>query len=195
MVVSPPPLDSRLAAEIDSIGSVKYIVVPNSFHYLFAAEFSRRYSSACVVAAPSLRERVLELGFANELGPRPPADWATELDYVVLGPVRGLSEILFFHLPSQTRLITDLAFNMARYPRRLDRLFWRLSGIPGRFGPGRTARSLFLKDREAACRCISRASEWPLRRIVVAHGDAIEHDAVHEFRRAFSDYLTESPAA
>ena len=105
---------------------------------------------------------------------------------MILGPVRGLSEVLLFHRSSRTLILTDLAFNVTRYPRTLDRLFWRLSGIPARFGPGRTARSLFLTDRDVASRCLSRAAEWPFRRIVVAHGDAIEHDAMKEFQRAFS---------
>ena len=190
VVISPPALlDADLAAEIDALGVVGYAVVPNSFHYLFAARFERHYPAARLLVAPSLSERVPELGSGSELGPRPPADWAGELEHVVLGPVRGLSEVLFFHSSSRTLILTDLAFNMTRYPRALDRLFWRLSGVPALFGPGRIARSLLLSDREAARRCIARAAEWPFRRIVVAHGDAVEQDATRQFHRAFSEFL------
>ena len=40
------------------------------------------------------------------------------LEYLVLGPVRGLSEVLFFHISSATLILTDLAFNLVRYPRQ-----------------------------------------------------------------------------
>lgn len=194
VVISPPALlDADLGAEIDALGSVAYGVVPNSFHYLFAAGFERHYPAARLLVAPSLPERVPELDSGGELGPRPPADWVGELEHAILGPVRGLSEVLFFHRSSRTLILTDLAFNMTRYPRALDRLFWRVSGIPGRFGPGRIARSLLLGDREAARRCIVRAAEWPFRRIVVAHGEAIEQDALQEFRRAFPEFLEGRP--
>lgn len=190
VVISPPPgIDSTSAAALDSIGTVAYGVVPNSFHYLFASGFLERYPAARLLVTPGLPRRVPELGSATELGPRPPEAWSGELEYTVLGPVRGVSESLLFHVPSRTLILTDLAFNMLAYPRPFDRFFWRLSGVPARFGPGRTSRSLLLRDREAASRCLSRALAWPIRRIVVAHGDTVETDAADELRRAFSRYL------
>ena len=195
VVIAPPPRpDSRLAAEIDVLGPVEYVVVPNSFHYLFALEFLDLYPEASLFVAPLLGERVPELRFATELATRRPETWPDELDYVVLGPVRGVSEVLFFHERSGTLILTDLAFNMTRYPRPLDRLFWRLSGLPGRFGPGRTSRTLLLSDRGVAAKCLSQVSKWPITRIVMAHGDAIEQDAAGHFRQAFSRYLQSPPA-
>lgn len=196
VVIAPPPRpDSRLATEIDALGPVEYVVVPNSFHYLFALEFLGLYPQASLFVAPLLGERVPELRFATELATRRPETWPEELDYVVLGPVRGVSEVLFFHELSGTLILTDLAFNMTRYPRPIDRLIWRLSGLPGRFGPGRTSRTLLLTDRDVAARTLTQVSEWPITRIVMAHGDAIEQDAASHFQRAFSEYLQTPSAA
>jgi hypothetical protein len=90
---------------------------------------------------------------------------------------------------------TDLAFNMTRFARSIDRAVWRLSGVPGGFGPARTARVLLLRDHAAASRCLSQVSRWAIRRIVVAHGEIIERDAKAQFLKAFAGYLNAPHAA
>ena len=40
MVLSPPAqVDASTVSAINAIGAVEYVVVPNSFHYLFAVDF------------------------------------------------------------------------------------------------------------------------------------------------------------
>lgn len=190
VVVSPPALvDADAAAAIGAIGPVRQVVIPNSFHYLYAPEFRRHCPDATLLAPPGLAGRVPELPVDAELGPDPPPGWAGELEYTVLGPVGGASEVLFFHVPSATLLLTDVAFHMVHYPRPLDRLVWRLSGIPTHFGPGRTSRMMLLRDREVAHRALVRARAWPFERIVVSHGEPVEGDARAAFERAFAAYL------
>jgi hypothetical protein len=190
VVVSPPPLiESRDAAAIDSIGVVRQVVAPNTFHYVYAAEFMVRYPEASLLVSPGLLERVTELPPAEELGPTPPEIWSGELDLAVLGPVRGVSEVAFFHHPTGALILTDLAFNLTRFARSFDRIAWRLAGVPKGFGPSRTARLLLLRDHAEASRCLSRVSEWPIRQIIVAHGGLVEHDAKVQFLKAFARYV------
>lgn len=187
VVISPPPLAD--AGTLSALGPVGYVVVPNSFHYLFAEEFMSHHPGARLLVAPGLTERVPELRGAIELGAEPPPRWMGALEYAALGPVRGLSELVFFHVRSGTLVLTDIAFNMTRHARTFDRLVWRANGIPGDFGPGRTSRSLLLRDDASATRCLSRALEWPIARIVVAHGEVVEDEPVAALRRAFARYL------
>jgi hypothetical protein len=194
LVISPPPcVDAATIAAIEAIGPVADVVVPNSFHYLYASDFMGHYPAARLRIAPGVGRRAPALPRADELHEGGPGDWAGQLEVVVLGPVRGLSELLFFHVASGSLIVTDLAFNMTEYPRPLDRLVWRLSGIPGGFGPGRTSRSTLLRDRRVAARALARALAWPIRRIVVAHGDVVEDDAAARLRSAFADYLADAP--
>lgn len=196
VVISPPPLvDPSTVTAIELIGPVQYVVVPNSFHYLCASEFMKHFPAASLLAAPGLPQRVPDLDVGAELEPRPPEAWSGVLEYVVLGPVRGVSEVLFFHVATATLILTDLAFNMTRYPRSVDRLLWRLFGIPRGFGPGRTSRSLLLRDRDVASRTLARVTDWPITQIVVAHGDVVSHDARARFRTAFARFLDGSPTA
>jgi len=190
VVVSPPAgADAALRSAIGAIGTVTDVVVPNSFHHLFAGAFHALHPAARLWVPPGLKDRLPGFDPAVELDERVPDPWAGELEVVVLGPVRGVSELLLFHGASGSLLLTDLAFHMRRYPRAFDRWLWRASGIPAGFGPGRTTRALLLRDRDAAARALHRALEWPIRRIVVAHGDAIEHDARRRLHEAFAGWL------
>jgi len=196
VVISPPPRpDSELVSALAALGAVELVIVPNSFHYLFVSEFCDLYPEAEILVAPGLAERVPELRSGTEIGVPAPDTWPSELDYVALGPVEGVSEVLLFHAASGTLILTDLAFNMTSYPRAIDRLIWRLSGVPGHFGPGRTSRTLLLSDRAEATRSLTKAARWPIARIVVAHGDAVERNAASEFRRAFASYLQDPSSA
>ena len=190
VVVSPPPLiaPGRLEA-LDSIGVVAQVVAPNSFHYVYAAEFMRRYPQARLLVAPGLLERVPTLAPADELGADAPPGWPGELEVSVLGPAGGISEVVLFHVSTGSLILTDLAFNMTRFDRLYDRLSWRAGGIPRGFGPARTSRLMLLKDRAAASRCLQQVAGWPIERIVVAHGDVVEHDAKAQFLKAFAAYL------
>ena len=188
--MSPPPLVDAAAREaIDALGDVAWVVVPNSFHYLYAREFGEHYPAARLFAAPGLAARVPELEIDSEYDGSLPEKWGGEIEAVALGPVRGLSELLLFHVASRTLLLTDVAFHMRRYPRAIDRVLWRLAGLPAGFGPGRTSRAMLLADRDVAREALSRALAWPFERIVVAHGDVIDQAAKERFRSAFAAYL------
>ncbi len=187
-VISPPAPDDATREAIDSLGAVEAVVVPNPFHYLFARDFLRAYPGATLYGVPGLGARVPELDFARDLGPDAPGEWPTEIETLVVESRGNLSEALLFHEPSRSLIVTDLAFNLVRYPRRWDRLFWQASGMPAGFGPGRTSRTLLLADRKAASRALSRAARWPMERIVVAHGEVIEAEAAARFRDAFSGF-------
>jgi len=190
VVISPPPLfGSDDVAAIDSIGIVKHVVAPNTFQYVYAGDFMARYPDASLLVAPGLLDRIPELPPADELGPNAPEAWSGELELCVLGPVRGVSEVVFFHLSTGVLILTDLAFNITRFPRAFDRIAWRLTGISAGFGPSRTARLLLLRDRAEASRCLSRVSEWPIRQIVVAHGDVVVNNAKTQLLKAFARYL------
>jgi hypothetical protein len=167
---------------------VRHVVLPNSFHYLYGPEFLSHFPDTSLHLAPGLPERVPSLPPGAVLDEPAPPEWSGDLEVAVLGPVRGASEVIFLHRPSGTLVLTDLAFNVV-HQRGFDRVAWRLLGVPRGFGPSRSARMLLLRDREVARACLRRVAEWPFHRILVCHGETLEHDAAGEFRRAFAAYL------
>jgi hypothetical protein len=185
---SPVALDADLAAVLRSLGDVAAVIAPNSFHYIFAAEYVAAFPAARLFAAPGLRERVRSFPAAITLSDEAAPLWNGILEQIVFGPVRGVSEVVFLHRPSRTLVLTDLAFNMAHIDGLAQRVGWRLFGVPAFFGPSRTARLTLLRDPTPVRRFVEQVCTWGFERIIVAHGEIVEHDAGAELRRAFARY-------
>ena len=186
---SPVALDAGLAAAVRSIAGVEAILVPNPFHHLFVAEWTAACPGTRVYAAPGVADRLPGFGDAAIVADRGPAGWEEAIEHVVFGPTHGLAEVVLFHRPSRTLILTDLAFNLPTIDGAYNRLMWRIAGVPRRFGPSRTVRFTLLRDRTAARAPLAKIAAWDFARIIVAHGDVIEQDARAEFARAFAAYL------
>lgn len=189
LVISPPPVECGGLESLDALGPVRHVVVSNAFHYLNARAFLERYPEARFWAAPGLFRRVAGLPSGTEIEPDLRASWSDAIDHAVLRASDEVSEVALFHRESASLILTDLAFNMTSFARVIDRIGWRLNGAPIGFGHSRTARMLLLRDRQATKTFLERVLEWPFRRILVAHGDVVESDAIGVFRRAFDDRL------
>lgn len=189
LVVSPPPVEAGGLEQLDALGPVAHVLVPNSFHYLNTRGFLARYPQASLWAAPRLFSRVSGLPPGNELTEAAPDAWSGVVEHAILGPTRGVSEVALFHRETGSLILTDLAFNLVGLTRRLDRVGWRLLGAPSSFGPSRSARMMLLRDRALAATFLRRLLDWPFRRVLVAHGESLEEDAVAVFQRAFAAAL------
>ncbi len=189
-VISAPPADiPDNLDQVRQLGQVGSVVAPNSFHYLFAADFAAACPGARVLVTPGLAARTGQLHDATELDGSQPDAWANCLDTHTLMAPDGIAETVFLHKPSGSLVLTDLAFNMASYPRAIDRLVWRAAGAPAAFGPSRTSRTFLLADRAATGSFLQQVLEWDFQRIVPGHGDIIENGARQALQQAFSDYL------
>lgn len=189
VVISPPPLECGGFNALDALGAVRHVVVPNSFHHLHARGMLERYPGAALWVAPGLYSRVAGLPAGTELTSDAGPPWASAFDRAVLQATPQVSEVVLFHRESATLVLTDLAFHMVRFDRAFDRIAWRMNGVPGAFGHSRTARMMLLRNAADVSFFLSRILEWPFRRILVAHGEAVEADAKGVFRRAFEAYL------
>jgi hypothetical protein len=85
-----------------------------------------------------------------------------------------LFEVLLFHRPSRTLLLTDLCFNIRRSASGVSRAFFRANGMWQRFGPSRMIRRLAVSDRASFMRSLERVRRWDFERIIPGHGDLIE---------------------
>jgi hypothetical protein len=70
-------------------------------------------------------------------------------------------------------VLTDLAFHIRHSDSRFTRLFMRLNGAYGHFGPSRIFRFL-VKDRAALRTSLNRLQEWDFDRVIVSHGEVLE---------------------
>ena len=74
MLYSPVPISDALAAEIDQLGVVRYLVAPNLFHHLFVADAAARWPAAVLYAPFGLAEKRRDLTIHRTLGVDPLPD-------------------------------------------------------------------------------------------------------------------------
>ena len=193
VLVSPVALDDPTRQQIAALGRVTAVIAPNPFHYLFAAGYAAVFPGCEMYLAPGLRERVPTCPPGIVLADDTRPEWWPELEHLVVGSGGAsggsAAEVVFLHRPTATLILTDLAMNVTSIEPAWQRWAWRASGILPRFGPSRSARLTLLRDRAAARPQLERVLRWDFTRILVAHGDPIEHDAKRVFTDAFRDQL------
>ena len=186
---SPCELTEATRENIDELGQVRFLIAPNSFHYVFVSSYLTAYPSAAFYFPPGLVERQPALPPGEVLSDTSLPHWQEHLDQAVFGPAGNVSEVAFFHRQSQTLVLTDLAFNMCNAPNTATRLLWDVMGIPRGFGPSRTARLMLLRDRPLVGNFVQRLLEWPFERIIVTHGEVLESGGRAALESAFAGYL------
>jgi hypothetical protein len=181
IVHSPIEISPELRRELDALGRVGFIVIPWA-HGKFAEQAAETWPGAQLLAAPKPGSGHESLRFSGSLADDPPAAWAGQIE---THWVRGfrLNEVVLFHRPSRTLVITDLCFNIQRAPSRWAEFVYRADGMWRRFGPSWVIRFLAVSDRAALRESLERIGRWDFRRIVPGHGDILE-DAGPEVLRA-----------
>ncbi len=181
---SPVRLDPALRAELDALGQVRFVVAPNRFHHLFAGEVAAAYPDAELYVAPGLDRKRADLDFRAILTDEAPPGWAGQLEQCLVGGFPLVNEVVFFHPPSRTLLVCDLAFHVSPEQPLSTRLFLRLGGVRG-FGPTYLER-LLARDRAAARRSFERILAWDFARVVVAHGGVLESGGREALRASYA---------
>ncbi|MFN3352594.1 MAG: DUF4336 domain-containing protein [Brevundimonas sp.] len=185
-VWSPIALSAALSREIEALGPVRFLIAPNTLHDRFLGDWKLAYPAARIYAAPGLRQRRDDLGAPVELGETPPPEWSADIDQA---PIRGnliTTEVLFFHRPSATLLVTDLIQHFSptwftgwrAWVARLDLMSAPEPEVPRKF------RVAFV-DRPAARRGLDRVLQWPIERVVMAHAHPVASDGHAFVQRAF----------
>jgi hypothetical protein len=182
---SPVQLDGALRAALDALGVVRWVVAPSKVHHFFVGDYLIAYPDARAYGAPGLPDKRKDLRFEAVLSDEAPEAWRAEIDQHLFRGNPSMSEVVFFHRPSRTLLLTDLAFNVALDKTAGARVFYWLVGAAGRFGPHRLVRTM-IRDRTAARASVERILEWDFDRVIVTHGDVLESGGRQHFAAAFA---------
>lgn len=184
VVHSPGPADDSLHRDVEKLGPVVALVAPNKMHHLFLAAWTSAFPEAATFGAPGLAAKLSSIRFDEELGNDPPSLFGDALDQHVVRGAPRLEEVVFLHRPSRTLLLTDLAFHVRHSESRFTRIAMRLNGGYGHFGTTRLLRSTF-RDRTAARASLDHVLDWDFDRVVVAHGDVLDHGGREALREAY----------
>lgn len=183
---SPVALTPDLRRQVDALGTVGHIVAPNALHHLSVPDWQSAYPDAITYAAPGLRAKRRDIVFDRDLGEAPDPAWAQVIDQVVVAGNLITTEVVFFHIPSGTAIFTDLiqSFPPSWFSgwreviARLDLMVAPEATVPRKF------RLAFVR-RGAARPSVARLTEWPIRQVLMAHGDPVTNDAKGVVVRAF----------
>lgn len=182
-VHSPVALDEPTRRAIDALGEVRFVVAPSVFHHMYVAQWMAAYPRAYFGACPGLEWKRPDLAFTGVLGDQPNPEWADDLEQVYFSSRRE-NEVVFFHRKSGTMITCDALLNLGNHPSLRTRLSARLMGntAPGFGWPER----IMIRNRPLARRQIDRILEWPIERILLAHGDLVAADGREVVRRAYA---------
>jgi hypothetical protein len=187
VVHSPAPLDDAMREWIHRLGTVAVILAPGNFHHLHVAAWQRAFPAAATWICPGVDRRAPALRFDGVLGAQLPAPMQDAFEQV---PVRGrlMSEVALLHRPTRTLLLVDLVECFGDDTPRVNRVLrasMKLLGMWNRPAPAPEYRVAGWSDRAAARAALERILAWDFERVVIAHGDLIEHDAKAVLRRAW----------
>lgn len=186
-VWSPVALTPELRAVVDLLGPVGHVVAPNTLHYKFVGEWRAAYPDATFHALPALRKGHPEIGFDSDLDDVPAPAWVEDVDQVV---VRGnwiATEVVFFHRRSGTVIFTDLIQHFDRgaftgwraWVARLDLLTAPEPTVPRKF-------RVAFRDKRIAREAVRRILDWPIEKMLMAHGAPTEQGGRAAVAHAFS---------
>ncbi|MEE4300075.1 MAG: DUF4336 domain-containing protein [Pseudomonadales bacterium] len=174
-------------AAVDGLGEVRHLVAPNQIHHLFLAEWRERYPEATCHGTRALLDKRADIAFDAALTDDAVLPWDGEIDSLLFRGSAVMEEAVFFHRASRTLIVADLVENFA--PQSLNGWQRALADAAGILAPnGRTPidwRLSFLFGRAEARACLAQLRAWRPERIVMAHGEVVEHDAGSFLDRSF----------
>jgi len=182
-VHSPGPLIPEVRAWLVDHGPVGFLVAPNLLHHLFLREAVDAFPGVPVFGPAGLSAKT---DVPMQLLDTDTPPWQADLDTVRVSGCPRMDEFVFFHAATRTLVLTDLAFNFRGAESFATRVFLRLNGALGSFGPSRLARRVFLGDRVQVKRAIDRILAWDFDRVVVSHGDVLEAGGPEALRTGYA---------
>ncbi len=194
---SPVKYSPALRAQLERLGTIKYLLAPNVAHWMFLRDWQTAVPELVTFAVPGLasRNQVRRSGVRidRELGDGTPGEWANDVETVlVMAPFFCEAEL--FDKRSRTLILTDIVQNVdpGMFPGP-SRPVAGLLGItrPGGMAPVYLRLLLRLGGRSveaAARRMVSFAPE----KVIFAHGDWFDSRGTERLRHSLRWLLPQS---
>ncbi len=199
VLISPIKIDRSDCENLDALGKVKHLVVPNLLlHDLHVNEMQGFYPDATLWGVDGFSKKRPDLQIDALLNK--PGNFDSSLEYIPfdglktalpIWQVLDIKETVFCHKPSKTLIIADVAFNFDEHDPTLTRIIARLLGCYKILKPSLVEKWLS-DDKAKIASSVKEILKWDFDRVVPAHGSIIEVTGKEEFKAAFEWFLSRS---
>lgn len=195
VVISPIQVNNATVSQMDEIGTVRHIIAPNLYHYLFASNFKRLYPNATFWAVPGLETKKTDLAIDQIIPPDANCLW-DGLESVFfdgfrtlgLKGVDALNECVFFHGTSRSLILTDTAIYFDENFPVITQLAARVLGGYNRLAPSLLER-IATTEKEKVRGSVEKILKWDFERVIMAHGTIVEQDGKTQFKQGYDGFL------
>ena len=162
------------------LGELRWVLSPNRLHHLHAGPWLERAAQG--FAAPGLPEKRPDLSFDGVIDEQG-EPFGAEVLAIPLRCFPFTNEVVLFHRPSRTLIVTDLVFHFTTEAPWLTRAgLWLSGGYPG-------CRTTLIErlgmDHEIAREEIRYLLSLDFDRLIMAHGAVIETGGREALEGAF----------
>lgn len=195
LVHDPCKINEAIRIEIDSLGTVKYIIAPGNFHHLFVTDFQEKYPGAETYLCPGLERKRPDIKFDWILGNKPDLRWQGTLEQALIQGTRFIWEVAFFHRPSKTLILVDLLENIGdNYQHKAGlylQFWWRLIFRMWNNPKAAPEYQMGWGNKKAVKNSLNKILNWNAERIILAHGENIDNNVNSVLRAAWKKVLKE----
>lgn len=190
-VWSPVALDDALKSEVEALGPVAHLVSPNKIHHLYLTEWHEAWPGAKLWGPASTLKKRDDLPFEPALADTPPEAWQGVFEQAWFRGSALLDEIAFVHLPTGTAIFADMSEHFSESFLKRHWTGWQrwIANVWGIVeGKGRVPLEIRLAwwNREPAREALGKVMAAHPQRVIMAHGEWVDHDIDSFLRRAFS---------
>ena len=191
LLISPIQITSAIKQQLDNLGTVKYIIAPNLFHYLYLAECQDIYPQALVIAPPGLKEKQPNLKI-DATFTQDDIEFDSQLEYtlfagfqvLIVSQIKAVNEIVFYHPSTKTLIITDSAFNFDRSFPLITQFAARILGSYQQLKPS-WLEKIAVQDKQKAKQSIAQILSWDFERVIMGHGKIVETNAKQQLATGY----------
>ncbi len=172
MIHSPFPIQPGMEDPFASLGPVKRLITPTTFHDTFLQDAIDFYTEADPFVARGMKAPFDRLPTLVHMDTAL-SGWEKDLTPIQIRGIPLLNEVVFIHKPSQSLLVSDLVFNLGSWQGGYTRMFASLLGFSNTPGPSRLFRSV-IKTMDSFKQSLNAILEHPFESIIPSHFDVVE---------------------
>lgn len=185
LVHSPLALTAERRAAVDSLGVVRHLYAPSTYHERHIGDWAAAYPEARLHAPADLVRERPDLRIDRVIGSMPEPAFADVVEELTIDGFRLEETVLIYH-PARTLIVADLVHNIGRPRHWWTKFYTKLMGFYDRTAMSRMLRWLAFTNRAAARHSIDELLTRPFDRLIVGHGTPLTSGARGAIADAFA---------